>query len=99
MPPAWSDKDERQYEKIKDSSLQRGVPERRAKEIAGRTVNKTRREQGRTPQKSTQGTGNPNKPLEQRSKKELYNLAAEMDISGRSKMKKDDLIRAIRSAR
>jgi hypothetical protein len=99
MPPAWSDKDERQYEKIKQSSQQRGVSESRAKEIAGRTVNKTRRKEGRTPQKSTQGTGNPNKPLEKRSKKELYNLAAEMEISGRSKMKKDDLIRAIRNAR
>jgi hypothetical protein len=46
-----------------------------------------------------QGTGNPNKPLERRSKKELYNLAAEIGISGRSKLKKDDLFRAIRSAR
>ncbi len=99
MPSAWSKKDERQYEKIKRSSQQRGVSERRAKEIAGRTVNKTRREEGRTPNKTTQGTGNPTASLEQRSKKELYNLASEMDISGRSKMKKDDLIQAIRSAR
>ena len=99
MPSAWSKKDERQYEKIKRRSQQRGVSEGRAKEIAGRTVNKTRREEGRTPQESTQGTGNPTTSLEQRSKKELYNLASEMNISGRSKMKKDDLIQAIRSAR
>ena len=99
MPSAWSKKDERQYEKIKRSSQQRGVSEGRAQEIAGRTVNKTRRKEGRTLQKTTQGTGNPTTSLEQRSKKELYNLASEMNISGRSKMKKDDLIQAIRSAR
>ncbi len=99
MPSAWSKKDERQYEKIKRSSQQRGVSERRAKEIAGRTVNKTRRKEGRTPNKTTQGTGNPNTSLEQRTKKELYNIASEMGISGRSKMKKAELLHAIRDSR
>ncbi|HSE88754.1 MAG TPA: Rho termination factor N-terminal domain-containing protein [Candidatus Binatia bacterium] len=92
----WSKKDERQYEKIKKSSLRRGMKVRRAKEIAARTVNKTRRERGRTPNRTSQGTGNPNQPLEERSKRELYNRAQELDIEGRSKMNKGQLVKAIR---
>jgi hypothetical protein len=38
MPGAWSDKDERQYEHIKESQTERGSSEKRAKEIAARTV-------------------------------------------------------------
>lgn len=94
--PEWSNKDERKYEKIKESNLDRGVGEKRAKEIAARTVNKDRREEGRTPNKRTQGTGNPSRRLEDRSKEELYNRAQELNIEGRSKMKKNDLIEAIR---
>jgi hypothetical protein len=96
MPEAWSDKDERMYEHIKDSSEDRGMPEKRAKEIAARTVNKQRREQGRTPNKTTQGTGNPNRGLEARTVGELRNRAKELKISGRSKMNKQQLVRAIR---
>jgi len=99
MPSKWSNKDERQYEHIKDSSKERGVPEKRAREIAARTVNKHRREEGKTPNKRTQGTGNPNLPLEERSRDELYNQAKELDIAGRSKMNKGELVEAIRHAR
>src|SRR5690606_31939565 len=83
----------------KQSSLERGASEERAKEIAARTVNKQRREDGETPQQSTQGTGNPNVPLEDRSKEELYNIAKGMDIKGRSKMRKRELVSAIRERR
>lgn len=93
---SWSAKDERQYEHIKDRSKQRGASEKRAKEIAARTVNKTRREHGRTPNKTTQGTGNPNRRLEDRSKDELYNIAQDRNIAGRSKMGKAELVKAIR---
>ena len=96
MPKGWSDKDERQYEKIKHSSKQRGTSEKRAKEIAARTVNKKRREQGRTPNRTTQGTGNPRKSLEDRTVDELRNIAAQRNIRGRSKMRKQDLISALR---
>ena len=92
----WSKKDERQYEKIRKSSMRRGVKAKRAKEIAARTVNKTRREHGRTPNRTSQGTGNPNQPLGERTKRELYNRAQELDIEGRSKMNKDQLVKAIR---
>lgn len=96
MPRGWSDKDERKYEHIKESAQERGTSTDRAKEIAARTVNKDRREQGRTPNRTTQGTGNPNRSLDARSKDELYNRAKEMNIEGRSNMSKDELLKAIR---
>lgn len=96
MPDAWSKKDERQYDEIKQSQLDEGASQDRAEEIAARTVNKQRRKEGRTPNKTTQGTGNPNQPFEKRSKKELYQLAAQRNVSGRSKMNKDELIDALR---
>lgn len=99
MPKAWSDKDERQYEHIVESSKERGKSEARAKEIAARTVNKQRRKSGRTPNKTTQGTGNPNTRLEDRTVDELRQLASDMEIEGRSKMKKDQLVKAIRKQR
>lgn len=94
--PNWSNKDERMYEHIKDSNLDRGLEEDRAEEIAARTVNKQRREEGRTPNRTTQGTGNPTQGYESRTRDELYNIAKERNIEGRSKMTKDELIRALR---
>ena len=98
MPEAWRDKDERQYQHIKDSQLEEGKSEDEAEEIAARTVNKQRREVGETPSKTSQGTGNPNTSLEERTKQELYNRADELNIEGRSNMDKDELIEAIRKA-
>ncbi|ULH14684.1 addiction module toxin RelE [Deinococcus sp. KNUC1210] len=95
MPDAWSDKDERQYQHVKDSETQRGETEEQAEEIAARTVNKRRREEGRTPNKRTQGTGNPNKALGDLSRDELYNRAREADLSGRSRMSKAELVAAL----
>lgn len=94
--PSWTKKDERKYEHIKESQQERGTPADRAKEIAARKVNKDRREEGRTPNKRTSGTGNPGRSLEDRSREELYNRAKDLGIEGRSKMKKDDLVTAIR---
>jgi Rho termination factor, N-terminal domain len=96
MPNAWTAKDERQYEHVKESALERGRSERRAEEIAARVVNRHRREEGRTPNRTTQGTGNPNSPLDQRSKDELYNIAKERGVSGRSHMTKKELVLALR---
>jgi hypothetical protein len=98
MPSAWTGKDERQYEKIKESASERGSSIGRAKEIAARTVNKRRREEGRTPNKTTQGTGNPRLSLEGRTKDELYNRAKQLGIAGRSQMSKKQLTAAIRRA-
>jgi plasmid stabilization system protein ParE len=94
--PEWSRKDERQYEHIKESSQKRGAATERAKEIAARTVNKRRREEGRTPNRTTQGTGNPRRGYEDRSVEELRNIASERNVAGRSKMNKGELIQALR---
>lgn len=96
MPKAWSRKDEEQYERVKKSEKQRGASTERAKSIAAATVNKQRREEGRTPNKTTQGKGNPRQTLEDRTKRELYNQAKDMHIQGRSGMNKDELVSAIR---
>ncbi|GGK37792.1 hypothetical protein GCM10008955_34640 [Deinococcus malanensis] len=95
MPEAWTEKDERQYQHVKQSELERGESEERAEEIAARTVNKQRREEGRTPNKRTQGTGNPNAALSELTRDELYNRAREKDIKGRGRMTKDELVRAL----
>jgi plasmid stabilization system protein ParE len=99
MPSAWSNKDERKYEHIKDSARKRGASPRRAKEIAARTVNKGRRLAGKTSNKTTSGTGNPNKPLAERTAHELRNLAADRNIAGRSKMNKAQLVKALARTR
>lgn len=96
MPEAWSNKDERQYRHVKKTAKERGRSDDQAKEIAARTVNKQRREEQRTANRTTQGTGNPNTPLDERTKDELYNRAKELQISGRSNMTKSQLVEAIR---
>ena len=93
----WSDKDERMYEHIKDAQLERNVNEEKAEEIAARTVNKQRREEGRTPTVRTQGTGNPNTSYEVRTKDELENIARERGIKNYSRMSKEELIERLRS--
>lgn len=93
---SWTEHDLDMYEAIKSSLIGRGVAAERAAEIAGRTVNKNRRQQGRTPNVRTQGTGNPHSSLDERTRDELYNRAKELGIPGRSSMTKAELIGAIR---
>jgi hypothetical protein len=96
MPKAWTAKDERKYEHVKESEKERGRSTDKAKEIAARTVNKQRREEGRTPNERTQGTGNPRTSLDARSEDELHNRAAELAIAGHDRMGRDELVSAIR---
>jgi len=99
MPNGWNAKDERQYEHIKNSQMEDGSDEDEAQEVAARTVNKRRRIEGRTPNKTTQGTGNPNSSYQERTVQELRNLAKERKIDGRSKMRKSELIDALQHNR
>lgn len=96
MPRAWTDKDERKYEHIRESARERGRTPERAKEIAARTVNRDRREEGRAKEKTSRATGNPNTSLEERTRDELYQRAQELHVEGRSRMTKAELARAIR---
>ncbi len=94
----WSQRDERIYEHVKQSERGRGRGADRAAEIAARTVNQERRREGRTENRQTMGTGNPNTSLEDRTVPQLRNRARELDIDGRSTMRKAELIDAIRTA-
>ncbi len=96
MPDAWSGKDERPYQHVKASERRSGKSEVEAEEIAARTVNKHRREEGRTPNTRTQGTGNPSTALPRLSRDELYNRAREAGVKGRSKMSKTELVAALK---
>jgi plasmid stabilization system protein ParE len=49
----WTRKRERQYEHIKASLLNRGLTEKKAEEIAARTVNKERARAGETQTRAT----------------------------------------------
>lgn len=84
MPTAWSKKEERQYEHIRDGYQDQGVSAKEAKERAARTVNADRDATGR----AKDGDGKP-------TKAELYAKAKQMDIDGRSTMDKGELRRAI----
>jgi plasmid stabilization system protein ParE len=97
MPRSWTEKDERKYEHIKEDAQKRGRGTARAKEIAARTVNKQRRKQGRTENQRTMGTGNPRRPLHERSRDELRNRAKALGIVGVGKMKKADLVQTIQA--
>src|SRR5215213_283471 len=103
---AWSKKRERQYEHIKEGEQKRGTSTKRAKEIAARTVNKERARSGEAKTSSRtsrqdmssgrrggqrSGTNRP----KGRTKEQLYNEAKRMNISGRSKMNKTQLQRAV----
>src|ERR671923_565477 len=103
---AWSNKRERQYEHIKSGAKKQGRSTKRAEEIAARTVNKERarsgeaRESSRTSRRDMSsgrrgglrsGTNRP----KGRTKEQLYNEAKRMGISGRSRMNKQELQRAV----
>ncbi|MGB2953253.1 MAG: hypothetical protein WBB74_07650 [Gaiellaceae bacterium] len=80
----WTAKQERKYEHIKQSERGHGRSTKRAKEIAARTVNKERAQKGQT---KTGPRG--------RTKEQLYNEAKRRGISGRSRMTKQQLQRAL----
>lgn len=96
MPKAWTEKEERMYEHIRDNEKEQGKSPKRAREVAARTVNKRRRKEGKTENSTTSGTGNPNSRLSERTVAELRNRARELNISGRSSMSKSELVTAIR---
>jgi hypothetical protein len=106
---AWSNKRERQYEHIKGSAKKRGTSTKRAKEIAARTVNKERARTGEARQRSRSSTRDMTSSrrggLRSRSgrtggaggqtKEQLYNQAKRLNIKGRSKMNKRQLLAAV----
>lgn len=59
----------------------------------------TRRELGRQGARGRARGGEAGRALEDRNRQQLYEIAKDEDIQGRSKMGKSDLIRAIRKSR
>ncbi|MEU8979518.1 plasmid stabilization protein [Streptomyces sp. NPDC048309] len=105
MPRGSSPKRERQYEHIKESARDRGESEKRAEEIAARTVNKERARSGESKTASRTSTQDmsSSKRGGQRSHQgaqgptydQLYEEAKRRNIHGRSDMNKSQLKRAL----
>lgn len=99
----WTKKEERQYGHIKEGLKDRG--NKRAEEIAARTVNKERARKGTTKQasrSSTQDVSSSRRGGKRsgsgpggRTKEQLYNEAKKKNIKGRSKMTKRELEKAV----
>ncbi|MFI0786079.1 plasmid stabilization protein [Streptomyces lydicus] len=106
MPAGSSKKRERQYEHIKEQAEERGTSEKRAKEIAARTVNKERARSGEAESASRTSMRDP-KSAPQRggershrgaqgpTKDQLYEEAKKKNVEGRSTMNKDELRKAV----
>jgi hypothetical protein len=102
---AWSPKRERQYEHIKEGLLERGEGEETAEEIAARTVNKERSQQGEASEASRtsvedlspsrRGGLRSHSGSRGRTYDQLRNEAKERGIKGRSKMNKSQLERVL----
>jgi hypothetical protein len=109
MPPRGvkkGTKRARQYEHIKESTLERGASEDRAEEIAARTVNKERARSGESRSRSRTSTddmssgrrGGQRSGTDRpkgRTRDQLYNEARRLGVEGRSKMNKDELRKAV----
>ena len=105
MPKAWSAKRERQYEHIKDGLEDRGTSEKKAKEIAARTVNKERARAGESETASRTSTDDISSSRRGglrshsgsggRTRDQLYAEAQRKGIEGRSKMNKAQLEKAV----
>jgi len=102
---AWNRKRERQYEHIKQGLREQGRSADVAEEIAARTVNKERARSGESRQRSRssvreissgrRGGLRSHRGPGGRTKEQLYNEARRKGITGRSKMNKAQLARAV----
>jgi len=94
MPPRGvkkGSKRERQYKEVKKSEKEQGRSNKRAEEIAARTVNKEKARSGESRSSSRSSTSG-------RTREQLYNDAKKLGIEGRSKMSKDELQHAVAGA-
>ena len=100
MPPRGvkpGTKRARQYEKVKQSELEQGRSEERAEEIAARTVNKERARAGESRTRSRSSVRDISSG--RRGGKQLYNDAKKLNVRGRSKMNKKQLLAAVNRKR
>jgi hypothetical protein len=111
MPPRGVRKQSkrgRQYEHIKESERKSGASLKRAEEIAARTVNKERARNGESRTRSRTSTSDISsgrrggrrsgkRGPRGRTREQLYNEARQLNVEGRSKMNKGQLLRAVES--
>ena len=71
----------------------------RRKRTIARLPKSTRSELGKQAARGRQRSGRAGHALEDRNRQQLYEIAKDQDIPGRSKMGKWDLIKAIRKSR
>ena len=109
MPPRGIQKGTkraRQYEHIKQGQKKAGVSERRAEELAARTVQKERARSGESSTHSRSSTHDISsgrrggirsgtRRTKGPTKEQLYNEAKHLGIAGRSRMSKQQLERAV----
>ena len=106
MPKAWSGKRERQYEHIRESEKKQGRSDKRAKEIAARTVNKERARSGEAQSSSKTSTDDMSSSRRGgqrsgtgratgRTRDQLYQEAKKLNVKGRSSMNKEQLRKAV----
>jgi hypothetical protein len=108
MPPRGvkkGTKRARQYEHVKRSEKDAGRSERRAEEIAARTVNKEKARSGESRTRSRSSTDDQSSGRRGgqrsgngpggRTKQQLYNDAKKLNVEGRSNMSKKQLLAAV----
>lgn len=102
---AWSAKRERQYQHIKQGLKEQGRPNDTAEEIAARTVNKERARSGEAGTSSRtsrddissgrRGGLRSHRGAGGRTRDQLYQEAKDLGVEGRSRMNKEQLLRAV----
>jgi hypothetical protein len=106
MPRGSNAKRERQYEHIVESERDQGRSEKRAKEIAARTVNKERAHSGEAKSSSRTSTDDMSSSRrggrrsgtdrpKGRTRDQLYQEARKLGVEGRSNMNKEQLRTAV----
>jgi hypothetical protein len=106
MPRGSNAKRERQYEHIVESEREQGRSEKRAKEIAARTVNKERARSGEAETSSRTSTDDMSSSRrggrrsgtdrpKGRTRDQLYQEARKLGVEGRSNMNKEQLRTAV----
>jgi hypothetical protein len=108
MPPRGvkkGSKRDRQYKEVRKSEREAGRSEKRAEEIAARTVNKEKARAGesksasrssiRGRSASSRGGKRSGDGPGGRTREQLYNDAKKLNVEGRSKMSKDELQHAV----
>ena len=98
IPPenVWTAADQELYDQVRDDAMDAGKSTDRAEAIAARAVVDLRRKEGRQPEEPEPDPRALPDALDVATREELYDRAKELDIPGRSRMTKEELVAAIR---